>query len=94
MDKNINGPKNVSAEDIWADQRCGGNAAYVRDSKEFESCLKDQKSASRTSADYIWAEQKCGGAAAYKADIEKFDVCVKQKMGSGGSNSLAPSGSR
>jgi hypothetical protein len=81
--KKISGPKNVTAEDIWADQRCGGNAAYMKNSKEFEFCLKEQKNSPRTSLDYMWAEQQCGGAEAYRKDTVKFEACVKQKTDGG-----------
>jgi hypothetical protein len=32
--------KEVSAQQIWADQQCGGAAAYKKDEKKFNECVK------------------------------------------------------
>ncbi|MNL20150.1 hypothetical protein D3C87_1413850 [compost metagenome] len=55
----------------------------MKDPKEFDFCVKEQKNSTRTSVDYMWAEQQCGGAAAYRDNVTKFESCVKQKTEGG-----------
>lgn len=43
-----NAQMGISADQLWADQQCGGNAAYKKDEKKFNDCV-DKKLASKNS---------------------------------------------